>query len=164
VGAPGVGPEEPPGRTFPAPAPDDWAPDPPEDPAADLAAGWAAAELDLAAEFEPAAGEAAEPLEDAPAPGEEPATSEVAAPASAGAAEAPASPPEYPPPPGAAALVPAWFWLWTLRAARWAALPPQAAEASAPAVRRTKRRRDPRYAMQLTPLLPSVGERTFECS
>src|SRR5207302_9229976 len=74
-------------------------------------------------------------------------------PDAAGAAAAPGSAEEYPPP-GAAAPPPAWaerFWLWTLRAARWAALPPQAAEVSNPAVRRTKRRRD---AMQLTSLAP----------
>ena len=77
----------------------------------------------------------------------------AADPESAGAAEAPASPEEYPPPAAAvpAPACPARFWLWTLRAARWAALPPQAAEVSNPAVRRTKRRRD---AMQLTSLAP----------
>jgi hypothetical protein len=134
------------------------------EPAAEPDAVPAAGLFDRAADGDPA-GEAALDPPDGPAlpptdaaPGT--AAGEPADPESVGAATAPVSPDEYPPP-EAAALVPATFWLWTLRAARWAALPPQAAEASAPAVRRTKRRR---VAMQLTPLLPSVGERTFECS
>src|SRR2546430_767240 len=117
-----------------------------------------AGEPDRAAAGDPATG-AAEP---APPP-EEPAlppaeaapgtAADAAAPESAGAAEAPVSPDGYPPPEAPEAPpCPARFWLWTFRAARWAALPPQAAEVSNPAVRRTKRRRDATCAIRWTPL------------
>jgi hypothetical protein len=129
-------------------------PEPDADPEAEAAAGV----LVLAAGDEPAAGEELDPPDDTPAlPPTDPAPGAAADPPdpeSAGAAEAPASPAAYPPPGAAAPACPARFWLWTLRAARWAALPPQAAEVSTPAVRRTKRRRDATYAMQVTPFAP----------
>src|SRR5437868_1495036 len=152
VGAPGAGPAWPAADL--AAGVFDLAAEPGADPEAEAAAGV----LDRAAEADPAAGDELDPPDDRPAlppaeaaPGT--AAGEAADPESAGAAEAPASPDEYPPPAAAppAPACPARFWLWTLRAARWAALPPQAAEVSTPAVRRTKRRRD---AIQLTSLAP----------
>ncbi|HEV7861833.1 MAG TPA: hypothetical protein VGR20_04000, partial [Acidimicrobiia bacterium] len=87
-------------------------------PAADPDADPATGEFALAADDEPAPGEAepdppALPLT-APAPGT---AADEAAPESVGAA-APASPEAYPPPGAAALASPARFWLWTLRAAR----------------------------------------------
>jgi hypothetical protein len=148
VGAPGPGPAWPAADL--AAGVFDLAAEPGADPEAEAAAGV----LDRAAEADPAAGEELDPPDDRPAlPPAEAAPGEAADPESAGATEAPASPDEYPPPAAAppAPACPARFWLWTLRAARWAALPPQAAEVSTPAVRRTKRRRD---AIQLTSLAP----------
>src|SRR5579884_1106570 len=161
VGAPGVGAPPGPFSTLPAPAPVPAALRvPPEAvPAAEATAGL----FDLVAEpeAEAAAGEAElDPPDDTPADEPDGAAAEAPAePESPGAAAPPESPAEYPPPAGAAAPPP-WaetFWLWALRAARWAALPPQAAGIINPAVSTTKRRRD---AMQVPPLLPSIVQRT----
>jgi Wiskott-Aldrich syndrome protein len=156
-GAPGVaGP--PPVSTLPAPAPEDdeafRLPPPEATPAAEAAAGLPG----LAAEPEAAAAGVAEPDPPDETPALPPEEAAAGAPAEApadpdspGAAAEPESPEEYPPPGAAAPPPPPWaetFWLWALRAARWAALPPQAAGIINPAVSTTKRRRE---AMQLPP-------------